>query len=159
MLNIEDEVFREAVDRNAPTRILRSLKELTSRQKEVANFTESRKNIEVKAFQIPHTNVNGIGFAYIARNTMSVGYTQIFDDPEDIPISDTDTAIMLPSEAITRFRSRGKMKRLLISMIRDYHFFYYGGKGHENAGVKSSYKGLTKIIDEILKFFSESFNE
>ena len=93
----------------------------------MTNFTESRTNIEVKALQISQTNVvNGIGFANIVRNTMSVGYTQIFNDPEDIPIIDTDTSIALPSETITRFRSQGKMNCFL---FRGYHFhsIFLGG--------------------------------
>ena len=112
VLNLDDEVFREAVDQNAPTRILRSLEEqLTALQKQGMNFTESRINIEVKAVQVSQTNVvNGIGFANIVRNMMSVGNTQIFNDPDDIPTTEADTSIALPSEIITRFRSWGKIK-------------------------------------------------
>ena len=114
VLNLDDEVFREAVDQNAPTRILRSLEEqLAALQKQGMNFTESRNNIDVKAVQLSQTNVvNGIGFANIVglQTSMSVGNTKIFNDPEDIPISEADTSIALPSDVITRFRSRGKMK-------------------------------------------------
>ena len=111
VLDIDDDVFREAVDQSTPTRILRSLEEqLTALQKQGTNFTESRNNIEVKAVQVSQTNVvNGIGFA----NIMSVGNTQIFNNPEDIPMSEADTSIALPSEIITRFRSKGKMKCFL----------------------------------------------
>ena len=113
VLNLDEEVFREAVDQNAPTRILRSLEEqLTALQKQGMNFTESRGNIEVKAVQVSQTNVvNGIGFANIAQNMMSFGNTQIFNDPENIPISEADTSIALPSEIITRFRFKGKLNR------------------------------------------------
>ena len=114
VLNLDDEVFREAVDQNAPTRILRSLEEqLTAPQKHEMNFTESRKNIEVKAVQVAQSNaVKGIGFASIVRNT-SVGNTQIFNDPENIPISETDMSIVLPAEIIARFRVQGKLNRPL----------------------------------------------
>ena len=113
VLNLDDEVFRETVDQNAPTRILRSLEEqLTALQKQGMNFTESRDNIEVKAVQVSQTNVvNGIGFANIVQNMMSFGNTQIFNDPENIPISEADTSIALPSEIITRFRFKGKLNR------------------------------------------------
>ena len=111
VLDIDDDVFRKAVDQNTPTRILRTLEEqLTALQKQGTNFTESRNNIEVKAVQVSQTNVvNGIGFA----NIMSVGNTQIFNNPEDIPMSEADTSIALPSEIIARFRSKGKMNCLL----------------------------------------------
>ena len=113
VLNLDDEVLSEAVDQNAPTRILRSLEEqLTALQKQGMNFTASRNNIEVKAVQVSQANVvNGIGFANIGQNVMNVGNTQIFNDPENIPISEADTSIALPSEIIARFRLQGKLNR------------------------------------------------
>ncbi|XP_072025988.1 uncharacterized protein [Amphiura filiformis] len=107
ILNIEEEVFEAAVDQNAPTRILRSLEDqLTTLQKQGTNFTVSRTNIDVKAVQIPQTNIqNGIGFANIRSSDSAVGNTEIFGDPEDIPVDESDTSIALPPEVISRFRS------------------------------------------------------
>ncbi|XP_072051658.1 uncharacterized protein [Amphiura filiformis] len=107
ILKLEDAIFEAAVDQNVPTRILRSLEEqLTILQTQGTNITVRRTNIEVNAVQLSQDNIeNGFGFANIVRSAGSVGYTKIFNNPEDIPIEETDTSIGLPSEVLSRFRS------------------------------------------------------
>ncbi|XP_072016526.1 adhesion G-protein coupled receptor G6-like [Amphiura filiformis] len=104
ILNIEEEVFEAAVDKNASTRILITLVEqLSFFQKQGMNFTVSRTNINVQAVQIPRPNLPyGIGFANIVRNSSNVGNTEIFYDPEDISVHESDTSIALPSEVVSR---------------------------------------------------------
>ncbi len=82
---------------------------MTTLQKQGINFTVSGRNIDVKAVQIPQSNIpNGLGFANFVQDSLSM----IFNDPEDIPVEEADVTIAVPQEVIKRFKEQGRSKYL-----------------------------------------------
>ena len=118
VLSVDEMHLQNTPKENTPSRILISLEQqLATLQLKGGNFSETRENIAVKAFNYPPTTFRSpLLFAkltpsandsYVDGNGKSV---DIFYDPNEVPENEIDTSIRLPPEVAERFLNRRNSK-------------------------------------------------